>query len=365
MKLFQNQNGKKIILFSLFLFGVLFYKANNFHIKASIKNIKKAQPVLYIYDNSGRKEITPTSTVNETYIFEGTINQDVSYAYIQIPTENPLELREIEFFVEADKNIEIVADSNHLNLAQIEGGIDNDRYRELEKRIKLLQSDKKEHSDEYEKIKTLRINYIKKNPALFSSLYNLLILSSQNNSIDEKELKNLYQILTSKYKNTPFGKKIQNKLDASESTQKGAYAPIFSALTINNEHFNLSDQKGKYIVLEFWGSWCIPCRKEHPTMIKLYNAYQSKGLEIIGIGNENAAYEEGVKKLEKAVEKDGVPWIQILSNKEKNQDISGMYGIIRYSTKFLIDREGKIVKSYVGEEEDLEQDLTMIFDNEK
>lgn len=124
---------------------------------------------------------------------------------------------------------------------------------------------------------------------------------------------------------------------AVSQTQK--VAPDFSLSTIDGETLKLSDYKGKVIILDFWATWCPPCRKEIPDLIKLYDKYKDKGLIIIGISSEDT------NTLKEFSEDNGINYPIALGN----QKVAEAYGGIQYiPTTFVIDREGNIIKKHVG-----------------
>ncbi|QDZ63053.1 TlpA family protein disulfide reductase [Elizabethkingia bruuniana] len=132
---------------------------------------------------------------------------------------------------------------------------------------------------------------------------------------------------------------------------------------INGKPFDLQSLKGKYVLLDFWGSWCMPCRKSHPHMKELYKKYKAEGFEIVGIAQEESpTYEKSRKSWLEAVKKDDIHWIQVLNNEDiKRSDIVKDYGITAFPTKILLDRDGKIIARYVGENNDLDIKLETLF----
>lgn len=112
----------------------------------------------------------------------------------------------------------------------------------------------------------------------------------------------------------------------------------------------LQDYKGKYVLLDFWGSWCAPCRKGNPHLKELYAKYHEKGFEIIGIANENeATLSEARSEWLQAIQKDGLPWVNILNNEGiKDNNVVAAYAVNEYPTKILIGPDGKIVSRLIG-----------------
>lgn len=111
----------------------------------------------------------------------------------------------------------------------------------------------------------------------------------------------------------------------------------------NGQLFNSESLKGKVFLIDFWGSWCVYCRKGHPHLKTLYSKYKDKGFEIIGIGSElTKTREEGWIKFKKAIAEDNLPWLQILNDRTK-RDLPKDYHVNAYPTKILVDKNGKIL----------------------
>lgn len=136
-------------------------------------------------------------------------------------------------------------------------------------------------------------------------------------------------------------------------------APNFELLDVNGRKVRLSDFKGKVIILDFWATWCPPCRAEIPGFIELYNKYKSKGFEMIGISLD----EGGVKDVIPFMKEFGVNYHILIGNYKVTQDYGGIRGI---PTTFVIDKKGYIRAKYVGyrPKEVFERDIIMLL-NEK
>lgn len=131
------------------------------------------------------------------------------------------------------------------------------------------------------------------------------------------------------------------RLEASKAVKEGNLAPDFTLTDINGNKLKLSSLRGKYVVLDFWGSWCGWCIKGMPEMKKYYEKYRNR-MEILGIAcNDKEA------KWKAAVEKHQLPWLHVLNNTP--DDVTARYNITGYPTKIVLDPEGRILKIVSGE----------------
>jgi thiol-disulfide isomerase/thioredoxin len=117
---------------------------------------------------------------------------------------------------------------------------------------------------------------------------------------------------------------------------------------------SLSSFKGKYFLLDFWASWCGPCRRENPNVVKAYRQYHNKGFDILGV-----SLDDSKDDWLKAIKKDGLSWTQVSDLKGWKNEAATLYGIQGIPMNFLIDKEGKIIaKNLRGQ--DLEKRLAEV-----
>ena len=189
----------------------------------------------------------------------------------------------------------------------------------------------------------LHIDYIRQHPDEDASVF----LASQSGSRMEEAL----SLLGDKAKNGAFAvlyqymdaqvKKIKARKEAEAKIKEGLPAPDFTLNDLNGQPLSLSSLRGKYVVLDFWGSWCGWCIKGIPDMKKYYEKYKGK-LEILGIDCRDTE-----EKWKAAVEKHELPWLHVRN--AGDPDVSILYAIQGYPTKIVVDPEGKIAKVVVGE----------------
>ena len=137
---------------------------------------------------------------------------------------------------------------------------------------------------------------------------------------------------------------MRKKIDHMGKLVIGKPAPLFSSITSNNQPFNLSQLRGKYVVLDFWGSWCVPCIKGIPKM-KAYYAKYKRVVEFVGIAcnDENTPWRNAIIKY-------GLTWTQLFNNRT-NQDLSLLYNVIAFPTKVIIGKKGELLGIFRGENE--------------
>lgn len=130
--------------------------------------------------------------------------------------------------------------------------------------------------------------------------------------------------------------------EARKNMVEGVTAPDFTLKDLQGKDLTLSSLRGKYVVLDFWGSWCGWCIKGIPDMKKYYEKYKDR-MEILGVDCNDTE-----EKWKAAVEKHELPWLHVHNTDEA--DITVKYGIQGYPTKIVIDPEGKVAKIVVGED---------------
>ncbi|MDP9076153.1 MAG: AhpC/TSA family protein [Bacteroidota bacterium] len=155
---------------------------------------------------------------------------------------------------------------------------------------------------------------------------------------DPASIEPIYNALNKEYRETDVGKELRQRIDAARDITIGAQAPVFTQADLNGNPVSLADLKGKVVLIDFWASWCSPCRAENPNLVGQYQSYKNKGFEIISVSLDNDK-----SKWQNAIKTDGLKWIQVSDLKGWNNAVSRLYGIRAVPQNFLIDKDGKII----------------------
>nr|WP_233173961.1 TlpA disulfide reductase family protein [Pedobacter sp. ASV19] len=166
------------------------------------------------------------------------------------------------------------------------------------------------------------------------------------------------------YKNTILGQGIQKSVDKLTPTLAGTPVFAFERLDKDGKKVSTEQLKGKTYLLDFWGSWCGPCRASHPHLKELYKKYSSKGFEIVAIAQERGkTLDESKASWLKAIKDDQINWVHILNQDGiEKQNIVKMFHISAFPTKILIDSNGKIlVRVTSSATDDIDKALERIY----
>lgn len=193
------------------------------------------------------------------------------------------------------------------------------------------------------RIETVLDSFIFSHPDSYVTLD--LILENKTMVIDPETFGKYYDLLSERILASFNGQKLTEKYDKAKQIAIGK-AVDFEQPDIDGNIFKLSSLRGKYVLVDFWASWCVPCRAENPHLLKAYNELKDKNLEIVGV-----SLDESKAAWLKAVEQDGVPWIQVSDLKGFKTDIAVKYGITAIPQNFLINPDGVIIaKDLRGED---------------
>src|SRR5882757_7282729 len=154
------------------------------------------------------------------------------------------------------------------------------------------------------------------------------------------ELDSLYNTLSPALKGTETAANFQKALEPLKHTAPGTMAPDFTQNDANGVPVKLSSFRGKYVLVDFWASWCGPCREENPNVVRVYNKYKDKNFTILGVSLDKA---EGRANWLAAIKSDGLNWTQVSDLKFWSNQVAALYYVSSIPANFLIDPSGKII----------------------
>lgn len=225
--------------------------------------------------------------------------------------------------------------------------VTNDIY----SRILLLRTKQKEFendSEEYKKIiaamnikydsiQSYELDFIKSNPQSYVSGAFLYV---KQDKLELQELERLYNSLAPGVKNGWYGEIVRDKIKARKFVAIGQPAPEFSSKDTSGNTVHLSDFRGKYVLLEYWANWCVPCRGQSPHLVKMYEKFKDKGFTILQYSMDDA---NAAAKWKAAIIKDKLVWTQISDLNGFESKVSKLYGVQPIPDNFLIDPKGIII----------------------
>ena len=172
-----------------------------------------------------------------------------------------------------------------------------------------------------------------------SPVTTLMLLQFSNIFPEIKEnLASIYETLAPSAKKGPFAEFIDKTIASSTFGQIGTALPDFTQNDVNGKPFKLSSLKGKYVLVDFWASWCGPCRAENPNIVKAFNKFKSKKFTVLGV-----SLDQDKPKWLEAIKKDGLAWSHVSDLKYWNNAVAAQFGIQSIPASFLIDPAGKII----------------------
>ena len=369
-----NIKKKKIIF--LLITATLFaacnkLEENEFIVSGTAEGIADGKlAILETLDESGMG-VKPTDTAfikNGKFEFKG-IATEPELRFIQIDS-----IQGKAVFVLENGEISIKAFKDSINKTIIGGTYNNDQFATynkeqtaIQKKIADFRTANKEkmdmavQSNDSVTINNLRDTYVKlndelkdynikfadTNPKAFISVLMIQNMLMQPGA-DFEKLEKTYNNLDKTVRNTKPGKSVGELIANRSSAEVGNAAPEFSAPNPDGKMVSLKESLGKVTIIDFWASWCGPCRRENPNVVALYNELHDKGLNIIGISLDK---EGDSQKWKDAIVADKLTWPQVSNLQYWNEPIAKKYNVQSIPATFILDASGKIVaKDLRGEE---------------
>ncbi len=181
--------------------------------------------------------------------------------------------------------------------------------------------------------------FIKKHPDYFMSLVALNEVIGPLPT-DVPSLQKLFKQLDKSLQQTATGIKTKANLDKFDAVSIGRIAPLFSSTDTAGLTVNLADYRGKYVLIDFWASWCGPCREENPIVVKAYQKYKDKKFEILSVSLDQAGKHDAWLK---AIHDDQLTWQHVSDLKYWDNAVAKLYMVRSIPQNFLLDPKGRVI----------------------
>jgi thiol-disulfide isomerase/thioredoxin len=175
--------------------------------------------------------------------------------------------------------------------------------------------------------------FIKNHPDVMYSAY---LYASISRWATLKKVQEQYGAFTPELQQSLFGEQIKKNIDKRAVVAAGAQLPDFAVTDIDGKSISTADFKGRYVLLDFWGSWCTWCRKASPKLVKLYNEYQHKNVLVVGL-----AWDPDHESWKKAIKNDGMTWRH--ANLYDHREVKDLFCISAFPTYIFVSPEGNIL----------------------
>ena len=361
--------------------GALFAQtATRFQITGQLKNVE-AGWVYLIYSKDGRQNIDSAKVNNGTYVLNGEVSESNPASLLDA---SPMAARPLPKDI---ANIYLAPESfaithfDSFSHSIITGSTINTDFKKLQEdeepynkkemaMFPAYQAAREAKDDSTAKAieqKAKAIDaaiddsvyapYVRNNPHSPLALYVLQLYAK--NDLDAQKLQPLFDGISSILKSSKTGMAFQQKLTVASETSIGKVAMDFTQNDTSGKPVTLSSFKGKYVLLDFWASWCRPCRAENPNVVSAYVKYHPKGFTILSVSLDRPSDKD---KWLAAINADGLTWTHVSDLQFWNNAVAKAYGVQSIPQNFLIDPQGKIIgKGLRGEE--LEKVLSDIYKN--
>ncbi|HTI91192.1 MAG TPA: TlpA disulfide reductase family protein [Puia sp.] len=334
----------------------------DFRITGQVKDEGVKEVYLSYFTGHGL-QTDSAKVINHAYTLTGRIGSGMLVSMSSVgPDDIPTPDKLVSLFLMPSENFSIVH-SGTFSDAVITGSAANTEYQKLMVMAKTYNAKKDKDPGAGEKEEVYG-RFMRENPSspLLAFAFNNYVGDPRAiKGEDVPGIRSLFDMLPDSIRNAPnsqaFIKQLDNKVTFDKAVGVGQSAPDFTQNDTAGHPVTLSSFRGRYVLLDFWASWCGPCRQENPAVVKAYHKYHDKGFEILGV-----SLDQSESSWKKAIRDDKLSWTHVSDLKYWNNALVKMYGVQGVPQNFLIDPQGTIIARGLRGE-DLQNKLAEIYKN--
>lgn len=354
---------KTLLIAAMALPIITLAQTDNFTITGKISTPSKDSKAYITYKNDGQNIIDSVKLQNGNFTFKGQVATPSPVTLILSHEDGGMRQSKDRFRVYVDKGTTTLTAKDSIKYASVQGAKISTEYVDytssfakqtaalnaLDREWATASDAEKNAGTIGEKLATLsgplneekraiQKNYIAKNPNSYFSL--LAIQEIAGSQMNINEVDPLFKKLSENIRTSSEGQLFAKKIEVARRTQLGAIAPDFSQADANGKQVKLSDFRGKYVLLDFWASWCLPCRKENPNIVAAYHKFKNKNFTVVGVALDDPSSRSNWLKV---IEVDKLDWTQLSDLKGWGNEASILYGVAGIPQNYLIGPDGKIL----------------------
>ena len=372
-----------------------------FSLHGNLSGSAPARIWLYYTGIDGKQKVDSCALKNGVFVFSGALSEPIgAYLTLRKKVAGTEESNGVSIYLEAAE-MELKGEAADLRKSVITGSVSQDEFTALQKeyapvklqeqpliaaytkannaymaamqtklpdeQLAVLRDTAANLHDQFgpfqDQMDLITFRFFSTHPNSYITAY---LLKAYAGLMTLDSLQMYYNLMSPGMQRSHAGIEVGKEIAKLKAGSPGSIARDFHTVDIDGHPLSLSVYKGQYVLLDFWASWCVPCRRGNPHLKELYAKYRSKGIEFIGISDDDNKPDAW----HKAVAKDSLPWKQVLrgldwaklnKGEDNPADISEQFGINSLPTRILINREGMIVGRYDSDDGPLDQKLAEAF----